>query len=119
MPTYEYSCPECDTHHEIVQSMADPTLTTCPNCGKESLRKQFSGVGVMFKGSGFYRTDSRSNSGSSGSGSSDSGSSAPASTTSTSSPSKDSGSKESTSKNAPAKDSASKSSSSSGSKSSS
>ncbi len=60
MPTYEYSCTECDTQHEIVQSMADPTLTTCPACGKESLRKQFSGVGVMFKGSGFYRTDSRS-----------------------------------------------------------
>ena len=40
--------------------MVDPTLTTCPACGKESLRKQFSGVGVMFKGSGFYRTDSRS-----------------------------------------------------------
>ncbi len=60
MPTYEYSCTECDTQHEIVQSMVDPTLTTCPACGKESLRKQFSGVGVMFKGSGFYRNDSRS-----------------------------------------------------------
>jgi len=60
VPTYEYSCKECDTNHEIVQSMVDPTLTTCPACGKESLRKQFSGVGVMFKGSGFYRTDSRS-----------------------------------------------------------
>ena len=115
MPTYEYSCPECNTHHEIVQSMADPTLTTCPNCGKESLRKQFSGVGVMFKGSGFYRTDSRSNSGSSGSGSSDSSSSAPASTTSTSSPSKESSSKESSSKSSSTKDSSSKSSSSSGS----
>ena len=60
MPTYEYSCKECHTDHEIIQSMVDPTLTTCPACGKESLRKQFSGVGVMFKGSGFYRTDSRS-----------------------------------------------------------
>lgn len=73
MPTYEYSCPECDTRHEIVQSMSDPTLTTCPNCGKESLRKQFSGVGVMFKGSGFYRTDSRA--GGSGTSSSSAGSS--------------------------------------------
>jgi len=59
VPTYEYLCTECGTNHDIVQSMADPTLTTCPDCGKETLRKQFSGVGVMFKGSGFYRTDSR------------------------------------------------------------
>ena len=59
MPTYEYLCTECGTNHDIVQSMADPTLTACPDCGKETLRKQFSGVGVMFKGSGFYRTDSR------------------------------------------------------------
>jgi putative FmdB family regulatory protein len=59
MPTYEYTCSSCGTHHEIVQSMADPTLTVCPACGEEALRKQFSGVGVVFKGSGFYRTDSR------------------------------------------------------------
>ena len=76
MPTYEYTCGSCDAHHEIVQKMSDPTLTDCPNCGQPSLRKLFNGVGVVFKGSGFYRTDSRSSDkGSSGKGSSDKGSS--------------------------------------------
>lgn len=60
MPTYEYACGSCDTHHEIVQKMTDPTLTECPDCGQPTLRKLFNGVGVVFKGSGFYRTDSRS-----------------------------------------------------------
>ncbi len=60
MPTYEYTCSSCDTKHEIVQKMSDPTLTDCPSCGKPTLRKLFNGVGVVFKGSGFYRTDSRS-----------------------------------------------------------
>lgn len=59
MPTYEYRCAACGADHAIVQRMSDPTLTTCPGCGADELRKQFSGVGVMFKGSGFYRTDSR------------------------------------------------------------
>lgn len=59
MPTYEYRCAACGADHAIVQKMTDPTLTTCPACGADELRKQFSGVGVMFKGSGFYRTDSR------------------------------------------------------------
>ena len=76
MPTYEYTCGSCDSHHEIVQKMTDPTLTDCPDCGQPSLRKLFNGVGVVFKGSGFYRTDSRSSDkGSSGKGSSDKGSS--------------------------------------------
>lgn len=60
MPTYEYACGSCDAHHEIVQKMTDPTLTECPDCGQPTLRKLFNGVGVVFKGSGFYRTDSRS-----------------------------------------------------------
>ncbi|MEY2989338.1 MAG: hypothetical protein RLZZ163_254 [Actinomycetota bacterium] len=60
MPTYEYACGSCDAHHEIVQKMSDPTLTECPDCGQPTLRKLFNGVGVVFKGSGFYRTDSRS-----------------------------------------------------------
>lgn len=60
MPTYEYTCSSCDTQHEIVQKMSDPTLTECPSCGQPTLRKLFNGVGVVFKGSGFYRTDSRS-----------------------------------------------------------
>jgi putative FmdB family regulatory protein len=59
VPTYEYRCTACGADHAIVQKMTDPTLTTCPSCGADELRKQFSGVGVMFKGSGFYRTDSR------------------------------------------------------------
>ena len=68
MPTYEYACSSCDTTHEVQQKMTDPTLTDCPSCGESGLRKLFSGVGIHFKGSGFYRTDSRK--------SSDSGSSA-------------------------------------------
>lgn len=59
MPTYEYSCRACDSRHEIQQKMADPTLTDCPDCGASGLRKLFTNVGVVFKGSGFYRTDSR------------------------------------------------------------
>ena len=71
MPTYEYACGSCDTKHEIVQKMTDPTLTECPECGQPTLRKLFNGVGVVFKGSGFYRTDSRTSGSSSDSGSSE------------------------------------------------
>ena len=62
MPTYEYACSSCDTTHDIVQKMTDPTLTECPVCGEPALRKVFNGVGVVFKGSGFYETDCRSDS---------------------------------------------------------
>ncbi len=89
MPTYEYACSNCESNHEIVQSMSDPTLTTCPSCGQETLRKQFGNVGVVFKGSGFYRNDSRdkkTNTGSSTS-SSSSTTSSTSSTPSTSTPS--------------------------------
>ena len=58
MPTYAYVCTACDHRFEIVQAIADATLTSCPECGG-SLRKVFHPVGVAFKGSGFYRTDSR------------------------------------------------------------
>lgn len=61
MPTYQYACRSCDHRFEQVQGFADATLTTCPNCGQEQLRKLFGNVGVVFKGSGFYRNDSRSN----------------------------------------------------------
>jgi len=84
MPTYEYACSNCDSAHEIVQSMSDPTLTTCPDCGQETLRKLFNNAGVHFKGSGFYRTDSRSSSKSSGSSSGTSSSSSSGSTGSSS-----------------------------------
>ena len=58
MPTYEYACTECGDRTEVVQSIADAPLTTCTVCGG-ALRKVFSPVGIVFKGSGFYRTDSR------------------------------------------------------------
>jgi putative FmdB family regulatory protein len=58
MPTYEYSCTSCGEHHEVVQSFHDEPLTTCPNCGGP-LRKVFGSIGVVFKGSGFYKNDSR------------------------------------------------------------
>ena len=59
MPTYAYKCSECGHAFDIHQSFSDSALTTCPECGGE-LRKVFGSVGVTFKGSGFYRTDSRS-----------------------------------------------------------
>ncbi|HEV3066845.1 MAG TPA: FmdB family zinc ribbon protein [Streptosporangiaceae bacterium] len=59
MPTYEYACTECGESLEAVQKFSDNPLTVCPACGGR-LRKLFSPVGIVFKGSGFYRTDSRS-----------------------------------------------------------
>ena len=74
MPTYQYACTECEHAFDQVQSFTDDTLTSCPECTGR-LRKVFNAVGVVFKGSGFYRNDSRakdsSSSGSSSSGSSD------------------------------------------------
>lgn len=58
MPTYQYRCTECGTELEAVQKFTDPSLTTCPECSGK-LRKVFNAVGVVFKGSGFYATDSR------------------------------------------------------------
>ena len=58
MPTYQYACTECGHQLEAVQSFSDAALTECPNCHGR-LRKVFGAVGVVFKGSGFYRTDSR------------------------------------------------------------
>ncbi|GAY12691.1 FmdB family zinc ribbon protein [Pseudonocardia sp. N23] len=62
MPTYQYACTACDHRFEAVQSFSDDSLTVCPECGG-ALRKVFSSVGIVFKGSGFYRTDSRGSSG--------------------------------------------------------
>lgn len=59
MPTYAYACTECGHRFETVQSFSDDALTECPEC-EGRLRKVFSNVGIVFKGSGFYRTDSRS-----------------------------------------------------------
>lgn len=61
MPTYEYVCTKCGEGLEAVQSFNDPPLTKCPKC-KGKLRKVFSAAGIVFKGSGFYKTDSRSGS---------------------------------------------------------
>ncbi|HRO29576.1 FmdB family zinc ribbon protein [Citricoccus sp.] len=70
MPTYAYACKDCGHAFDIVQSFSDDSLTVCPEC-EGTLRKKFNSVGVVFKGSGFYRTDSRSDgSGSKGSGAS-------------------------------------------------
>ncbi|MFJ3209203.1 FmdB family zinc ribbon protein [Streptomyces flaveolus] len=85
MPTYQYQCTECGEGLEAVQKFTDDALTECPNC-QGRLKKVFSAVGIVFKGSGFYRNDSRGSSSSSSP-----ASSKPASATS-SSPSSDSGS---------------------------
>lgn len=61
VPTYQYVCTECGEPLEAVQSFSDDSLTECPACGGR-LRKVYNAVGIVFKGSGFYRTDSRSGS---------------------------------------------------------
>ncbi|WP_083460284.1 FmdB family zinc ribbon protein [Jiangella muralis] len=106
MPTYQYVCTDCGEPLEAVQKFSDDALTECPACGGR-LRKVFSAVGVVFKGSGFYRNDSRStttsstpaSNGKDSSSSSDSGKSSSDSSTKSSTTSKDStsGSKDSAS----------------------
>jgi putative FmdB family regulatory protein len=104
VPTYQYACTACDHRFDAVQSFTDASLTECPACSGP-LRKVFSSVGIVFKGSGFYRTDSRSggggvaakndaatsdsaksDSGSSSNGSKDSSTSSSSSSTSSSTP---------------------------------
>ncbi|MFI1397480.1 FmdB family zinc ribbon protein [Streptomyces sp. NPDC020681] len=108
MPTYQYQCTECGEGLEAVQKFTDDALTVCPNCDGR-LKKVFSAVGIVFKGSGFYRNDSRGSS----------SSSAPASTSSStaakSSDSKSSDSKSKSSSDSKASAPASSTSSSSGS----
>jgi len=70
MPTYEYACRKCGEHLDVVQSFHDEPFTVCANCGGE-LKKVFGNIGIVFKGSGFYKTDSRSTSSASKSSSSD------------------------------------------------
>ena len=107
MPTYSYACTECDDRFDAVQAFSDAALTTCAKCSGR-LRKLFGNVGVVFKGSGFYRTDSRESgksvtSGSSGSDSTSSSSSSSSSEKKTSSSSdSNSGSSSSASSSAPA-----------------
>lgn len=111
MPTYAYACTECGHHFEIQQSFTDDSLTVCPECSGR-LRKLFNAVGVVFKGSGFYRTDSRSGTEKSGQDKSSSanGASSPGSSQSSSS-SKSSGSSESSKSSGSANTSSSPSSS--------
>jgi len=59
LPTYEYACRQCGNHLDVVQRFTDDALTTCPSCGG-SLRKVFGNIGISFKGTGFYKNDSRS-----------------------------------------------------------
>jgi putative FmdB family regulatory protein len=63
MPTYDYECDACDHTFELFQSISEPVKKKCPECGKPKLRRLFgTGAAVMFKGSGFYQTDYRSES---------------------------------------------------------
>jgi len=105
MPTYEYACQNCGEHLEVVQSFKDDPLTTCPNCGGD-LRKVFGIIGIAFKGSGFYKTDSRpaakSESSSSSTSSSSSSPSSSDSSSKSASPSSPSPSKSSETKSASA-----------------
>ena len=73
MPTYSYACTECDNRFDAVQAFSDDALTTCEKCSGR-LRKLFGSVGVVFKGSGFYRNDSRESTKSSSNGSANSSS---------------------------------------------
>ena len=84
MPTYAYRCKDCGHAFDVVQAFTDDALTECPTCGGD-LRKQYGSVGVSFKGSGFYRTDSRSGTGSAGGSTSDSAAGSSTSSTSSSS----------------------------------
>ena len=94
MPTYEHRCTECGDRLEVVQSFSDDPLTSCPRC-EGRLKKVFNSPGISFKGSGFYKTDSRSgssstsssSSGSSSGSSDDGGSTSPSSDSGSSSPS--------------------------------
>ena len=100
MPTYSYACTQCGNRFDAVQAFSDAALTTCAECNGR-LRKLFGNVGVVFKGSGFYRTDSRESSKSSTKSSSN-GSASSSESTSSSSSEKSSSANGSSSSSAPA-----------------
>ena len=102
MPTYQYRCTECGHDLEAVQKFSDAALTECPNCHGQ-LRKVYNAVGVVFKGSGFYRTDSRPKEGASSGSSSSSDGKSSSSSNGSSEKSNDSGSSTTTETKAPAK----------------
>lgn len=105
MPTYQYACTQCPHTFEQVQSFSDDPLAQCPQC-QGRLRKVYSGVGVVFKGSGFYRTDSRDSGKGTRSGADKDGAGKEGS--STDSASKDSGAKQNSGKDSSGKDSSGK-----------
>ena len=99
MPTYSYACTECDNKFDVVQSFSDDALSECPKC-EGRLRKLFGKVGVVFKGSGFYRTDSREAAKSSSNGSATSSSESSSSTSGSSDKKADSSKSDSSSSSA-------------------
>lgn len=106
MPTYVYACKNCGHRFEKYQSFSEDSLATCPECTQDSLRKVFDSVGIVFKGSGFYSTDSAASSAASvpsgaGSGSGD-GAASSTSSASSSSSSADSSTGSSSSSSQPA-----------------
>ena len=112
MPTYQYACTDCGDRSEVVQRFTDDPLTVCSACGGK-LRKVFSPVGIVFKGSGFYRTDSRAGSSKVDAGSSANGSNGSSGESSSTDSAK--GSKDSSSNGSSSSDSGKSSSGSSGS----
>ncbi|NGO11962.1 FmdB family transcriptional regulator [Streptomyces sp. HC44] len=110
MPTYQYQCTACGEGLEVVQKFSEDALTECPSCDGR-LKKVFSAVGIVFKGSGFYRNDSRSSSSSSSTAKSSSSATAPATTSSSSSDSSSSNSSSSSSSSSSGSSSSSSSSS--------
>ena len=101
MPTYSYACTECGNRFDAVQAFSDAALTTCAECNGR-LRKLFGNVGVVFKGSGFYRTDSRESAKSSANGSATSSESTGSSKSEKSSSTSSDGSGSSSTSSAPA-----------------
>lgn len=100
MPTYEYACKACDHNFEIVQSFREDTLTTCPECEQDELRKVYNAAGIIFKGDGWHIKDyggSKSSTSTTTTASSDSGSSDKGSSDSSSSSKEDSGGSKSSS----------------------
>lgn len=92
MPTYVYACKNCGHRFEQYQSFSEDSLTTCPECAQEALRKVFDSVGIVFKGSGFYSTDSATSGASTMGGSSSDGASGSSSPSEGSAPSSSAGS---------------------------
>lgn len=112
MPTYSYACTECDNKFDVVQAFSDDALTECPKCDGR-LRKLFGKVGVVFKGSGFYRNDSREASKSSSNGASKSSSESSSSSSGSTEKKSDSSKSDSSASSSAKSDSSSSSSSSS------